>query len=507
VLPSIPLREFAGRQPWLARVLLFVFGALTMLSFAPADAWPLSLLLVMPLLYACLHCEPRQAARLGFAYGAGLFLAGTYWLYVSIHVFGQAPLILAIFLMLGLVFIMALYYAAAGWLIARLSDGDSWRFLVVAPTTWVLLEWLRGWVLSGFPWMSLGYSQIDSPLAGFAPLAGVFGVSLLLVGSAAAIVAAGQVTGRQRLAMLAIAVVPWVAGAALSRIEWTAPAGPAVRTTIVQGGVSQDRKWLAEQFRPTLDLYSKTLLDHGQSDLIVWPEVAIPAVLDQLGGVVSLFQARAAASDTTLLFGILERDAAGEKVYNSVVSLDGRRQQIYRKRHLVPFGEFFPVPDFVREWMRLMNLPYSDISAGDDVQALMELPDGNRLSVAICYEDAYAAEQLYAFPDATILINVSNDAWFGDSIAPHQHLQIARMRALEAGRYVVRATNNGVSAFIGPDGRLLQTGPQFEFVTMTFDVVPRTGNTPYTAAGNWPLMLACWLVAGLAGWRLRSRSG
>jgi apolipoprotein N-acyltransferase len=172
----------------------------------------------------------------------------------------------------------------------------------------------------------------------------------------------------------------------------------------------------------------------------------------------------------------------------------------------VPFGEYFPVPDFVREWMRLMNLPYSDISAGDEVQALMELPDGNRLSVAICYEDAYAAEQLYAFPDATILINVSNDAWFGDSIAPHQHLQIARMRALEAGRYVVRATNNGVSAFIGPDGRLLQTGPQFEFVAMTFDVVPRTGNTPYTAAGNWPLIFACWLVAGLSGWRLRSRN-
>ena len=218
-----------------------------------------------------------------------------------------------------------------------------------------------------------------------------------------------------------------------------------------------------------------------------------------------MLQRDVAARDSTLLFGILERDAARERVFNSVIAIDGSSRQVYRKRHLVPFGEYFPVPDFVREWMRMMNLPYSDISRGAAEQELLTLPDGNRLSVAICYEDAYAAEQLYALADATILINVSNDAWFGDSIAPHQHLEIARMRALEAGRHVVRATNNGISAFIGPDGAILESGPQFEYLTMTRDVIPRTGATPYARVGNWPVIVLSTLIPGWFAWRRRNR--
>ena len=481
----------------------FLTGALTMLSFAPFALYPLALILVLPLLYAFRHCEPRAAARLGFAWGAGLFLAGTYWLYVSIHVFGEAPLAIAIFLMLGLVIIMGFYYAAAGWLVARLRGRSSVQFVVVAATVWVALEWLRGWFLSGFPWMTLGYSQVDSWLAGFAPVAGIFGVSLMLMLSAAALLQVFETTGRQRISFLTLAVLPWLAGAGLTLPSWTEVSGPDVRTTIVQGGVSQDRKWLREQFGQTLELYQATLTKHSDSRLIIWPEVAIPAVLDQIGGYVAGLEQQVASSNSTLLFGILERDASLENVYNSIIAIDGRNSQVYRKRHLVPFGEYFPVPDFVREWMRMMSLPYSDISAGDDVQPLLAMPDGNRLAVAICYEDAYAAEQLYALPDATILINVSNDAWFGDSIAPHQHLEIARMRALEAGRFVVRATNNGVSAFIGPDGSVLDAGPQFEYVAMTRDITPLTGSTPYVRTGNWPVVLLSLAVPAWAGWRRR----
>ena len=199
----------------------------------------------------------------------------------------------------------------------------------------------------------------------------------------------------------------------------------------------------------------------------------------------------------TLLFGILERNLETEKVYNIVVMLDGRNRQVYRKHHLVPFGEYFPVPDFVRRWMRLMSLPTNDMSAGADEQPLLVSLRGEKLAVAICYEDAYGAEQLYALPEASILINVSNDAWFGDSIAPHQHLEIARMRALEAGRYVVRATNNGVSAFIGPKGELLETAPQFVYAAMTMDVIPHTGATPYVRTGNWPVIT---LLIGILAW-------
>lgn len=493
--------KLAARRLWLARLLFFLTGALTMLSFAPVGWYPLALVLVLPVLYVFFHGSPRQAAELGFSFGAGLFLTGTYWLYISIHIFGEVTPALAIVLMLGLVVIMGLYYAATGWLTARLSAGSAWRFVIVAPAAWVSLEWLRGWFMSGFPWMTIGYSQIDSPLVGFAPVLGIFGVSFALMLSASAALAL-VVAPRQRAALALVAVLPWIGGAALQQIGWTAPAGPALTTTVVQGGVSQDQKWLPEQFNPTIALYRDSLARHRDSDLVVWPEVAIPSVLDLVQPYVALLEQDAAVFDTTLLFGILERDADSGDVYNSVVALaEGRERQIYRKRHLVPFGEYFPVPDFVREWMRMMNLPYTDITAGADEQPLLIMPDGNALSVAICYEDAYAAEQLYALPQATILINVSNDAWFGDSIAPHQHLQIARMRAVEAGRHVVRATNNGISAFIGPDGALLQAGPQFRYVAMTAEVVPRTGTTPYVAFGNWPLVSALLVLLAASAWR------
>jgi apolipoprotein N-acyltransferase len=479
----------ATTQPWLIRLAYGLLGVLVMLSFAPFGVYPLATLLIVPLLYAFRMSRPKQAFQLGFAFGAGLFLAGTYWLYVSIHVFGEAPLLLAIFLMLALVFIMALYYGAIGWFVARFAIGGLLPFVFIAPAAWVFSEWLRGWFLSGFPWMTLGYGQIDSPLAGWAPLIGVYGLSFMVMISASAILGMLLSSGKDRYPFIAIALLPWITGLAFGSLDWTKENGPTVRTTIVQGGVSQDRKWLPEQFQSTLDLYRESIFENGESDLVVWPEVAIPSVIDQVEYFVSRLEEDLAVRQQTLLFGILERDLAAEKVFNSVVGVGGGNRQIYRKRHLVPFGEYFPVPDFVREWMRLMNLPYSDIASGDAVQPLLELPGGTRLAVAICYEDAYAAEQLYALPDAGILINVSNDAWFGDSIAPHQHLEIARMRALESGREVVRATNNGVSAFIGYDGSIINQGPQFEYVAMTHDVQPRSGLTPFARLGNWPVIL------------------
>ncbi len=476
-----------------------------MLSFAPFGFYPLAPLLLIPLLHVFRMSRPKQAFQLGFAFGAGLFLAGTYWLYVSIHVFGQAPLFLAIFLMLALVTIMALYYGAIGWAIARFATGSLPQFVLVAPAVWVFSEWLRGWFLSGFPWMTLGYGQIDSPLAGLAPLIGVYGLSLMVVISASAFLAAILSAGNKRYPFVAIAVLPWIVGPVAGNLNWTETKGPAVLTTIVQGGVSQDRKWMPEQFQTTLDIYRESIFTNSDSDLIVWPEVAIPSVIDQVEYYVSRLEQDLERTDQTLLFGILERDLAAAKVFNSIVGLGGGQRQIYRKRHLVPFGEYFPVPDFVREWMRLMNLPYSDISSGDDVQPLLTLPDGNRLSVAICYEDAYAAEQLYALPEASILVNVSNDAWFGDSIAPHQHLEIARMRALESGRDVIRATNNGVSAFIGYDGSVIAAGPQFEYVAMTHDVQPRAGLTPFARFGNWPIILFSFITLLYVAWRIRTQ--
>ena len=502
---AAPIQVLVEQHPLLTRLAFFGIGALLMLTFAPFGHHWLALPLLLPVLTTCLRSVPATAARHCFWFGCGLFLAGTYWLYVSIHVFGQAPLWIAILLMVSLVVIMGWYYAATGWLISRLSEGSVLRLLLLAPAAWAIVEWFRGWFLSGFPWMSLGYAQIDSVLSGLAPVLGIFGVSAALVFSAAAALAAAL--HRWRILWAGLAALPWLLGYGLQNVNWTHPAGAAVSTAIIQGGIPQDRKWLPSQFQPTLELYRAATFDGGDHELVVWPEVAIPALADQIDGYLRALQYELSQREQTLALGILERDAADERIYNSVLLLDGQSRQIYRKRHLVPFGEFFPVPDFVREWMRLMSLPNNDIVAGDARQPLLVTSGALKLAVAICYEDAYGAEQLYALPEASILINVSNDAWFGDTIAPHQHLEIARMRALEAGRYVVRATNNGVSAFIGPRGEILETGPQFEFLKMTRDVVPFDGLTPYARWGTWPVVMLCSTVLGVCGWQRRRLGG
>lgn len=501
------MRQLALQRPRLSNALFFLFGCLTMLSFAPVGWFPIASILLLPFLFVCLYLPARRAAWLGFWYGAGLFLTGTYWLYTSIYVVGHAPLPVAIVIMLALVTIMGMYYALTAWLISRLTAANPLRLMAAAPAVWVAVEWLRGWFLSGFPWMSLGYGQIDSPLAGFAPVIGVYGLSAALLISTTAFIIAIVSTGQRRAVFAVVAFTPWLGGALLQQHVWSQALGADIRTTIVQGGVPQEQKWLPEQFAPTLDLYRSSIDAHPDSQLIVWPEVALPAIIYQVENELQRLQQEMRRNGQTLLLGILEWQRPEEPIYNSVMLLDGKTRQMYRKRHLVPFGEYFPVPDFMRRWMRLMSLPNTDLGAGKAEQALLVTAAGTKLAVAICYEDAYAAEQLYALPEASILINVSNDAWFGDSIAPHQHLEIARMRALEFSRYVVRSTNNGISAFIGPDGTILERGPQFEYVTMTRDITPLGGLTPYARFGNWPVISCCLLlIAGLACTRMNSKN-
>jgi apolipoprotein N-acyltransferase len=256
-----------------------------------------------------------------------------------------------------------------------------------------------------------------------------------------------------------------------------------------------------------MEYYHSTTLSVADSDIVLWPEVAIPALHDQVESFIARVESDARDNGQTVLFGILERSyerSVEGRIYNSVMLIGAEERQRYRKRHLVPFGEYFPVPPSVREWMKMQNLPHSDLTKGDEEQPLLVGVDGTRYGVAICYEDAYGAEQRYALPDAAILINVSNDAWFGDSIAPHQHLEIARMRSLEFGREAIRSTNTGISAFIGADGELLQTGRQFEPELLTANVTPYRGLTPYAAVGNWLIIGLCLAILGLCRMRYRT---
>ena len=496
-----PIFLLAADRPRLSRLIAFLIGAAMTLAFAPFGLSFLAPILLLPLFYVFLTVAPRDAAAHAFWFGFGLFLTGTYWIYISVHVFGNAALWIAIVLMVGLALIMATFVSLAGWLTSRLSQGEPWQLLLIGPAAWVLVEWLRGWALTGFPWMALGYGQIDNGFAGWAPVLGVYGVSFMLALVASALLAmARSQSARGRLVGAGLVVAPWLLGSALANVDWTEADGEPLRASIVQAGVSQDQKWNRDQLQPIMEHYLTATLSVADSDLVLWPEVAIPALNDRVESFISVVERDARENGQTLMFGILERsfehDADG-RIYNSVMLVGPEKRQVYRKRHLVPFGEYFPVPPSVREWMRMQNLPHSDLAKGDDVQPLLTAVDGTRFAVAICYEDAYASEQAYALPAAGILINVSNDAWFGDSIAPHQHLEIARMRSLEFGRPTVRSTNTGISAFIGADGSLLQTGRQFEPELMTMDVQPRRGATPYAAAGNWPILGFCLAVLGV----------
>ncbi len=485
---------------------MFGLGILYTSAFAPFGLALLLPLFLLPVLYVCLTVAPRDAGWLAFFFGFGTFLSGTYWIYISVVVFGEAPTWIALVLMLGLVMIMSAYLWLTGWLISRLTHGEPWLLLLVAPAVWVLIEWARGWILSGFPWLAIGYSQVDTPLSGWAPVVGVYGASYMMMLSATALLVAITLAGRQRLAALSVSIAPWILGGILSWVEWTEPVGEPVRTTLLQYGISQDQKWKPESLQPTLAYYRGESARAEDSELVVWPEVAIPSLTDRAEPFIKVLEADAAQRGQSIVFGILERatERGETRIHNSLVLVDGERRQFYRKRHLVPFGEYFPVPAKVREWMRMLSLPHSDLTPGADVQPLLTTANGTPLASAICYEDAYGAEQLYALPEAEILVNVSNDAWFGDSIAPHQHLQIARMRSLEAGRSTVRVANTGISAFIGPDGDVIERGPQFESVEMTMDVERRRGATPYVSLGNYPVLLLCFALAGFC-W-IRSRA-
>jgi len=499
---QVILEFLARRGQWLALPAGLALAA----AFAPVSLAVLGIAGPAVLFALWQGVPPRAAAWRGFLFTGGTFLVGTYWLYNSIHLVGGAPLWIAAFLMLGLVAIMGSYSAALGYVVNRWGPAaGAMRWLALLPAGWVLVEWFRGWFLSGFPWLALGYSQLETPLRGFAPVVGVYGVSL-----AAALTAGALVTlllGRrpERLVAAALIVVLWAAGFALARVEWTVPRDDGVSVALVQGAVPQSMKWQDDQRDRTLRLYAELTAPHLGTDLIVWPEAALPALERDIRSYLDALHGAARARGSHLIMGLLRREPASDAYFNGMVAF-ADTEQWYYKRRLVPFGEFFPVPAAVRDWMRLMNLPYSDFEAGPREQAPLEAA-GETLAPTICYEDAYGAEQLSLVRRSTLLVNVTNDAWFGDSTAPHQHLDISRMRSLETGRPMLRATNDGVTALIAHDGSVLGQLPQFEPGVLTGAIVPRDGMTPYTRFGNLPVLvlLALAISGGLAWPRLCAR--
>lgn len=474
-------------------------------SFAPLQWWPLAIVCPAVLMYLWEGTTPREAAWLGFWFAFGTFTAGTYWLYTGLHTFGRAPVWIAFGLMLGLTLIMALYHAALGYAVARwLPATGAMRWLVGLPAAWVLIEWWRGWFLSGFAWLSLGYSQTDTWLSRFAPIIGVYGISAILLMSSGALLALLKGTMRTRMIAAAVLIVPWGVAASLASVEWTHPSGKPVAVAIVQGNIPQDEKWLLSNRDRTLQLY-KSLADSVLgTPLIVFPEASLPDLANELVPYLQGLYRDASRRGSSLVLGILRASDDLKTYYNSVLALSDSVQW-YDKDHLVPFAEFFPVPDIVRSWLKLMSLPYSDFTPGGAEQPPLRAA-GLKLGASICYEDAYGSAFTRVLENADSLVNVTNDAWFGHGSARHQHFQIARMRAIETGRYMLRAANDGISGVIGPHGEVVASAPEFERFVLRSEITPRTGLPPYARVGNWLIVSLATLgvlAGGVAGWRRR----
>lgn len=511
--PHPPAPDPAGRSraaslPGAAQALLALAGGAALAcAFAPLSLWPLAVLCPALQMWLWEDATPRSAARSGFWFGAGTFGLGTWWLYISIHGIGQAPVWLSLGLVLALVAIMGLYQGLLGWLAARLLPrAGALRYFVGLPALWLLVEWWRGWFLSGFPWLSLGYSQTDTVLAGFAPVAGVYGISALLLAGSGALVALLRARARLWPWALGLLLLPWAAGAALGHVAWTQAAGPPLSVAVLQGAVPEDLKWQADNVGPIRDLYSRLQQQALGARLIVWPEAAIPEFANDDAQFLGQLYSRARMHGSDVVMGILRADE-GDHEYNSLMTLaDG--VSFYDKHHLVPFGEYFPVPQFVRSWLRLRNLPYLDFTPGAAVQPPLHAA-GTLLAPSICYEDAYGGSML---PDlrhgATLLVNVTNDSWFGRSWARYQHFQIARMRALEADRPLIRASQDGISAVVGDHGQVLAEARQFRPEVLRATVQPRAGQPPYARSGN-ALVVGLGLLgtALAAGMRLKRSSG
>jgi apolipoprotein N-acyltransferase len=492
-----------ARLPAVAAALL---GVATVFGFAPFGLSALPVFTLAGLFFLWQRApSPRAAAGIGFAFGIGLFGVGASWVYVALAQFGGMEGVLAGLATAGFCAYLALLPALAGWLTARLAPVDTAARLAAAAGCWTLTEWLRSWLLSGFPWLSVGYAQTSAALSGFAPIGGVFLVSLAVAASAAWVASAAQGLRLRRHSAVAVAVAcllaVWAAALGLNGIEWSRAAGDPVAVSLVQGNVPEDLKFDAAYREATLAAYAE-LVAQARGRLIVLPESALPMFADEVP-VDYVARLRTAAQERggDLLVGLFffEPRAAGEdedRYYNSVVSVGSATTQVYRKRHLVPFGETIPAKPVVGWFIRrVLHIPLADQTPGAADQAPFEVA-GQRVAVNICYEDAFGSELIRQLPTATLLVNVTNDAWYGRSLAAEQHEQIAAMRALETARPMLRATNTGITSIIDHHGTERSRLPWFTRAVLEGVIAGREGTTPYVRYGDALAVAAALALAG-----------
>jgi apolipoprotein N-acyltransferase len=484
-------------------VTLLLLGAFSIFGFAPFYCSPASIASIIGLCYFWYLSEsPKQAALAGFLYGLGLFGTGIYWIYISLHVYGGMPNLMAGISTLALAAFMALFPSAAGALSKRISGNNHYAMVMIIPALWALSDWVRSWIFTGFPWLTVGYSQVpDSPLAGYMPILGVYSVTLLTVffASLTALWFTNKpITTKWRRNGIATLIMLMVSGHLLKLLEWTTPSGNSISVSLLQGNIAQDMKWDPEIANQTLNQYLN-MAESSTARLIVMPETALPVLSSELPTEVkSRLHQQAVQNQGGILVGLVEREDG--EYFNSVLSFGSSESATYRKSHLVPFGEFIPFKvAFGWIYRDLLNMPLSDLSRGNKYQQPMSIA-GEKIAINICYEDVFGEEIIRQLPTATLLVNVSNDAWYGTSYAADQHMQFSQARALETGRMMLRATNTGATAIIDHKGHVIAHAPHFTQTALNGMAQGYIGTTPYVRWGNWPLIIFCFGIITLV-WR------
>ena len=484
---------------------VLVVPAFSPAGFSPLEFFPLSIIVLSILFWLWHAVDKREAAWLGVYFGLGLFGAGIGWIYIALHDYGGMSPLLAFLATTLFTAFWSLFPALAGYIQAQLSAPLWIRLTLIMPAAWVLLEWLRGMTFTGFPWLAMGYTQVSvthSPLAAYAPVLGVYGVSMMMAISAGLLVLL-LLTCWTRLGKFALAGlgIVWIGGVTLQAVEWTQATGEPVQVALLQGNIPQHLKFREETLVNTLETYRRLVLQ-SEARLIVLPETAVPMLRHNMPeNYLEILHRHAQKNGGDILIGGFEK--SNVQYFNSVFSLGMAESQSYRKNHLVLFGEFIPLRSALG-WLinGVLNIPMSDLARGGDNQPVLHVA-GQRVAVNICYEDVFGEEIIRALPEATLLVNVTNDAWYGKSSAAMQHNQIARMRALESGRMMLRATNTGVTSIIRRDGTIQALLPQHEEGVLTGQVQGYTGSTPYVRWGNAAVLL---LIAAMlaCAWLRRS---
>ncbi len=485
------MRTATSPHPAIPLLLAPLAGAMITLSLAPFDLWPAGLLGCALCAWLLCTCSPRQALWRGWLFGLGLFGSGVSWVYVSIHVYGYASAPLAAALTALFCAALALFHALFAWIYVRFLRMLPGGMLIGFPVLWVLFEWLRSWVFTGFPWLFLGYAHVDTWIAGWAPVLGVYGLSFICALTASCLFLAWR--SRQPVACITYAVIVatlWGGGGVLKPIQWVANASETpLRVALYQPNIPQEHKWDPAWYEPILYQLRDASNDYFGSDILVWPEAAIPGYYERARSFLEPIALRARAEETALISGIPLR-GQGEGVYHNSIMVLGHGEGTYHKRRLVPFGEYVPLERWLRGLIQFFDLPMSSFSPGPEQQKPLRA-GAYRVAPFICYEIVYPDQVARGARDADLLITISNDSWFGKSIGPLQHLQIAQMRALETGRYLVRGTNNGVSAIIDHRGRIVARTEQFVETMLVGEAQVMLGQTPFGSFGSTPIIAAC----------------